>query len=115
MSKNTFGFAKLGLAVLVSLSLLSAFGFQPAHAVSGTGTLFMYSNSACTSLLPQASGNQGYVLPSTGTTVYIKITGITESSITRIELQYSSLSAEILTTTVSGGNTACTPWVVGTF
>ena len=105
---------RLGLAAMGSLLMMAIFASPAAYAVAGTGTLFMYSDSGCTSLLPQAGGIQGYILPSTGTTVYIKITGISESGINVIDLQYSPY-VEHLSTTVSGGSTTCTGWTVGTF
>ncbi len=85
------------------------------NATSGTGTLYMYSDSGCSTLLPQvATGNEGYILPSTGTTVYVQVKGITESGITVIDLQYGGYT-EQLSTTVTSGSTGCEPWVVGTF
>ncbi len=84
---------------------------------SGTGVLYIYSDSSCTSLLPQAGGVQGYVLPAVGTTVYIQVAGITETGIKTIELLYSGSQSytEFLSVTVTEGSTNCVPWVVGTF
>ena len=95
------------------------FAVRPVYAANGTGTLFIYSDAACTTLLSQvSSGNNGYILPSTGTTVYVKITGITESSVNTIELLWMDgiiSHKKDLSTTVSGGITDCTAWVVGDF
>jgi hypothetical protein len=104
---------------ITMLGILTLTAVPNAYAVHtpGTGTLYMYSDSGCTALLPQQGGIKGYVMPATGTTVYIQITGITEvpdGSIS-ILLQYSGVGVQFLTGTVSSGTTSCIPWVVGTF
>ncbi len=102
-----------------AVAALLALGFAPiAFGTTGTGTLGMYSDSSCTTLLPQVTvGNHGYILPSTGTTVYIKVTGITETPVTTVELLYNGTISytEFLSVTVTDGATNCVPWVVGTF
>ena len=106
-------YAAVGAVLLVAQFL----AVPAAFAANGTGVLYMYSDSGCTTLLPQVSGgNMGYILPATGTTVYIEVKGITETGVTRVELNYNgSPSVEILPVTVTAGNTNCVPWVVGTF
>jgi len=110
--------------LITSLFILTILGttalaITPAASAvtGGTGTLFIYSDSSCSTLLSQSGGIKGYVLPATGTTVYIKITGITEvpdGPIT-ILLQFSGETNEFIAGTVSGGTTNCIAWVVGTF
>ncbi len=105
-------------AVGIALILAELLAIPAAFAANGTGVLYIYSDSGCTSLLPPVTGgNMGYILPATGTTVYIQVKGITETGITRIELNYNgSISyVEVLAVTVTSGNTNCVPWVVGTF
>ena len=122
---------RIALRYLLSLSavvaLLSFAG--NAYAAGGTGVLYMYSDPGGASLLPQGGGIQGYILPATGTTVYVQIKGITESSAltdgtlvsghTNIILQYNDgVNDHVMTisgVSVTNGNTAIVPWIVGTF
>ena len=108
------------ISSLLVLTILgtSALALTPvASAVTGgTGTLYMYSDSSCTTLLPQSGGIEGYVLPPNGTPVYIQITGITEvSGSISLLLQFSGEPNEFLSATVSSGSTNCVEWTVGTF
>jgi len=57
----------------------------------------------------------GYLLPATGTTVYVEIKGITEvTGATTIQMQYGGY-VTTLSTTVTSDDTSCTAWVVGNF
>ncbi len=108
---------KLLLAGLVTFVLAAAIAPAAFAKTNGTGTLFMYTDSTCTTLLPQSGGTMGYVLPATGTVIGIKVTGITEvadGGIT-ILLQFTGEPNEFLSGTVSGGTTNCIAWTVGEF
>jgi hypothetical protein len=111
------------LKALVAIAGLLMLAPASVHAggPSGTGVLFMYSDSSCSTLLPRVSGGtMGYLLPSTGTTVYVQIKGISELTDGGgvISMQYTPY-ADTLSTTISGTSpnesTSCTPWVVGNF
>jgi hypothetical protein len=103
------------VGVLGTLLVVSLIAGQPLATVPGTGVLYMYSDSGCTTLLPQLTGRSyGYILPATGTTVYIQIKSITETGITNINLKLST-AHENLATTVAEGQTGCVAWTVGTF
>lgn len=102
------------LGILVTTAIPSVHAPGPS---SGNGTLHMYSDSGCSNLLPQAGGIKGYVMPATGTSIWIQITGITEvpdGGIT-ILIQFSGEPNEFISGTVSSGTTNCIEWVVGTF
>lgn len=108
---------------------------------SGTGTLYIYQNSNETGLLTQtSSGTLGYIVPSTGT-VYVVITGITETAAlgpsgcggttpctyTNIRLQWNGYTETLANVPVTkqsgacpGGASECwtagpAAWTVGTF
>lgn len=130
--------ASIGVGALFLLLSMAA----PIYATSsGTGTLYMYKDSGLTTLLQQTStGTLGYTLPSTGTTVYIVVTGITETAAlapsgcsgstcayTNIKLQWNGYTETLLdvpltehTTGCPGGATVCwtagpAAWTVGVF
>lgn len=136
-SRKSAAVALLGMALMLSSALVA-----PVFATaSGTGRLYMYSDSTGNTLLPQAdnTGTLGYILPATGTTIYVQVKNITESSAlstsgcnggaaecTNIKLLWNG-HTEILSgipvTEVTAGcpggytcwNTGLAPWVVGTF
>ncbi|MDG6903987.1 MAG: hypothetical protein JRM96_03755 [Nitrososphaerota archaeon] len=134
--KESVPVALLGVALLLSSLLVT-----PAFAISsGTGKLYMYSDSAGQNLLPQTtSGTLGYLLPDTGTTVYVQVKNITEptalsttgcsgsaAECTNIKLQWNGYT-EIITgvpvnavstgcpTTLTCWNTISAAWEVGNF
>lgn len=109
---------KILTAVSVSVAIaLFAIPTLGASAASPNGVLYMYSNSSCTTLLPQGGGIQGYILPSSGT-VYIEIKGIPQALGSQISilLQYTGEPNEFISgVTLSSGNTNCVAWNVGEF
>jgi len=104
----------VGLGLLMLATALAPTAFA---ATQGTGTLFMYTDSTCSTLLPQQGGNNAYVLPATGTVIGIKVTGITEFSDGPITLllQFTGEPNEFLAGTLTGGSTNCIAWTVGDF
>jgi hypothetical protein len=100
------------ITAIVAIIILGFSSPVQAKNVSGTGTLYMYSDSSCSTLLSQSGGIQGYVIPTAGP-VYIKIMGITEFEAGEISilLQYSGYPNVFLSATVdSEGNTNCVEW-----
>lgn len=130
--------ALVGVGTLLLLVSMTA----PVYATSsGTGILYMYQDSSASTLFPQTTtGTLGYIVGGTGTTVYIVVTGITETAAlappgcsgssctsTNIKLQwggYTEILTNVLltehTTGCPGAATVCwtagpVAWTVGTF
>ncbi|MGI0091673.1 MAG: hypothetical protein ACREBS_08190 [Nitrososphaerales archaeon] len=105
--------------LFVAILALPMLGISPVAAKSaGTGTLYMYTDNTCATLLPQAGGIKGYILPSTGTVIGIEVKGIsgTSSSPISLLLQFTGEPNEFISgVTLSSGNTNCVAWTVGTF
>lgn len=118
---------KILLALAVAWIYIGIF-VASVYTVQETGMLFMYSDTAGTTILPQDGNIQGYILPATGTTVYVQVQGITEvssltsgtiaSGETNIILQYNDgvdHNKTISGVPLTNGDTDIIPWVVGDF
>ena len=128
-------------ALVVGVAVVFVLAAVPAvYAISdGTGVLYMYDSNE-TTLLPQCTscGTLGYILTATGTTVYVQVKEITESTAmfpcpspstsecTNLQLQYSGYTEMLSnvpltsTTTCPTGYSSCynsaeAPWTVGDF